>query len=281
MLLFVFFTFKISFIKKKYKTKTVLIPSISILLTLSGAGSMHHTFGIGYQNESQTSREIPKREDTVRKRKIKDITKVLQHEQAQEIEPYRKKPRMSHFRFENVMLYPTHSFIQSASFDTLWTFSFNFLQDIPMWTGWNSERYYEKTPTKKIGHMKPITLPPTRTDVVRETMIQSQKVSAECGSKYTIITYDLAIAKVAKQIQCEEYPTFNSIFVMFGRFQVEQNVFSAIGKIIEGSGGPYILSESGAIATGSLPQFLKGEMYCRCRRIHTLLSAAFYGLHIQ
>ena len=81
--------------------------------------------------ESQTSREIPKREDTVRKRKIKDITKVLRHEQAQEIEPYRKKPRMSHFRFENVMLYLTNSFIQSASFDTLWTFSFNFIQDIP------------------------------------------------------------------------------------------------------------------------------------------------------
>ena len=38
--------------------------------------------------------------------------------------------------------------------------------------------------------------------VVRQTMINSQKVSAECGSKYTIITYDLAIAKVAKQIQC-------------------------------------------------------------------------------
>ena len=122
---------------------------------------MHYTFGICYQNESQTSREIPKREDTVRKRKIKDITKVVWHEQAQEIEPYRKKPRMSHFRFENVYL--TNSFIQCASFDTLWTFSFNFFQDIPIWTGWNSERYYEKTPTKKIGYIKPITLPPTKT----------------------------------------------------------------------------------------------------------------------
>ena len=80
-------------------------------------------------------------------------------------------------------------------------------------------------------------------------MIHSQKVSAECGSKYTIITYDLAIAKVAKQIQCEEYPNFDSIFVRFGGFHVEQNVFSATGKIIEESGEPYILSESGAIAT--------------------------------
>ena len=47
------------------------------------------------------------------------------------------------------------------------------------------------------------------------------------------------------------------------------------------SGGPYILSESGAIATGSLPQFFKRKMYYSCRRIHTLLSAAFHGLHIQ
>ena len=199
--------------------------------TLSGADSMHYAFGICYENESQTSREIPKREDTVKKKKkIKDITKLLRHEQAQEIDPYRKKPRMLHFQFENFILYATHSFIQSTSFDTLSTFSFNFLRDMPMWTRWNSERYYEKAPTKNIGYMKLITLPPTRTDVVRDTMIQSQNVSAECDSKYTINTYDPAIARVSKQIQCEEYSTFDSIFVMFGRFHVEQNVFQQLEK---------------------------------------------------
>ena len=79
---------------------------------------MHHTFDISCKSESQTSREIPKREGTVRKRKIKDITKVLRYEQAQEVEPYRKKPRMSQFQFENVIVYPTHSFIQSTSFES-------------------------------------------------------------------------------------------------------------------------------------------------------------------
>ena len=68
---------------------------------------------------------------------------------------------------------------------------------------------------------------------------------------------------------------------MFDRFHVEQTVFSAIGKIIEWSGGPYVLSESGAIATGSLPQFLKGKMHYHCRWIHTQLSAAFHGLHMH
>ena len=102
---------------------------------MSGAGLC--TIHLAYPTimNLKLQEKIPKREDTVRKTKIKEITKVLRHEQAQEIEPYRKKPRMSHFWLEKVMLYPTNSFIQNASFDTLWTFSFNFLQDIPMWTG--------------------------------------------------------------------------------------------------------------------------------------------------
>ena len=44
--------------------------------TLSGADSMHYAFGICYENESQTSREIPKREDTVKKNKK---SKILQN----------------------------------------------------------------------------------------------------------------------------------------------------------------------------------------------------------
>ena len=86
-----------------------------------------------------------------------------------------------------------------------------------MWAEWNSERYYKKTPTQKVQYMKPILLPATRTNEVRETMIQLQNISAEC----TIITYDLAIAKVTKQIQCKEQPSFDSIFIIFVGSHVE------------------------------------------------------------
>ena len=97
------------------------------------------------------------------------------------------------------------------------------------------------TPIQKIEYMKLITLPPTRTNVVRESMIQLHNVSADCGSKYTIITSNLAIAKVAKQIQCKEQLLSILFLVMFGRFHMEQNVSSAIGKNTEGSGGPYFI----------------------------------------
>ena len=45
--------------------------------TLSVADSMHLTFGICYQNESQTSKEIPKRDDTVRKKKSKILQRFF------------------------------------------------------------------------------------------------------------------------------------------------------------------------------------------------------------
>ena len=96
-----------------------------------------------------------------------------------------------------------------------------------------------------------------------------------------IVTYDLAIAKVAKQIQSEESPQFDDVFVMFGAFHIMLNIFSSTRKIIEGSGGPYALSESKIVAPGSINKFLKGKMYNRCKRGHNLLWAAVHGLHLE
>ena len=53
--------------------------------------------------------------------------------------------------------------------------------------------------------------------------------------------------------------------------------FSSLGKIIEGSEGSYILSESSVVAMGSMSKFPIGKAYNRWRRGHILLSAAIYG----
>ena len=74
---------------------------------------------------------------------------------------------------------------------------------------------------------------------------------------------------------------FKDVFIMFGAFHIEGRIFSAIGKPIDGSGGPYLLIESGVIAPGSMNRFLKGKMYNRCRRGSIILSSALHGLHFQ
>ena len=58
---------------------------------------------------------------------------------------------------------------------------------------------------------------------------------------------------------------------MFDAFHIEGSIFSAIGKLIEGYGGPYLPIESDVLAPGSINRFLKGKMYNRCRINHIIL----------
>ena len=90
--------------------------------------------------------------------------------------------------------------------------------------------------------MQHVPFPPTRTDVVKVTIVQSKKVSEKCSSIFSVITYDLSIAKIANKIQNKELDEFKDVFIMLSGFHVEGSIFSAIGKLIEGSGGSYLLS---------------------------------------
>ena len=56
--------------------------------------------------------------------------------------------------------------------------------------------------------------------------------------------------------------------------------FSSFGRIIEGSGGPFVLTEMQAVAPGSLNKFLKRQIYNR-RRVHILFSTTLHALHFQ
>ena len=99
--------------------------------------------------------------------------------------------------------------------------------------------------------MQHISFPLTR------TILQSKRVSEECGSTFAVITYDFYIAKIAKKIQNEEPDEFKDVFIMFGAFHIEGSIFSAIGKLLEGSGDLYLLIEPGVIAPRSMNRFLK------------------------
>ena len=72
-----------------------------------------------------------------------------------------------------------------------------------MWAGWNTQRYPEPINKQVVCYMQNIRLPPTREDVVKETLKRSQAVAKECGDKYAIVTYGLAAAKIARQIQIQ------------------------------------------------------------------------------
>ena len=57
--------------------------------------------------------------------------------------------------------------------------------------------------------------------------------------------------------------------------------FNAMWKYIAESGGPFILNESGVLASVSLTGFIKGKHYNRCKLIHMLFSAALQVLRLK
>jgi len=111
--------------------------------------------------------------------------------------------------------------------------------------------------------MQNINLPSTRLDVVAETLKKSQQVAQECHQDYAIVTYDLAVAKIAMQVQLDDVPLYDNVFVCFGAFHILLAFFASLGYLLDGSGGPDILTETEVLAAGSLNGFLSGKHYNR------------------
>ena len=133
--------------------------------------------------------------------------------------------------------------------------------NVPMWVGWNSTLFEDKLPINKIFYLPQINQPPTSVEVVPETMKRGQKIAEENRKQEICVTYDLGIAKIALQLQEEEAPKFDNIFVVLGGFHIEMAAFVVFGKYIAKSGGPDTLSECHVIEKGSLKSFISGKGY--------------------
>ena len=167
-----------------------------------------------------------------------------------------------------------HSYHTSRKKDILWIMCLSFESyGTPMWAGWNSVLEKIGGTIQKISYLPQINMSPTSYAVVKETLKRSLTIAEETSKSSIAVTFDLAIAKIAMQIQHEESPTYDKIFINLGGFHIEMAYFNAIGKYIDESGGPYILIEAEVLASGSLKGFIKGKDYNRCKRLHPLLSA--------
>lgn len=166
--------------------------------------------------------------------------------------------------------------------DLVWVMSLSRIpEDTPMWTGYNSKTYIDNSKLQVIDYLPQINSSPTSYTVVHETLNYAEKIREECQQDDIIVTYDLAIAKMAMQIQIAESPRFNAIFINLGAFHIQLSFFKALGKYIDSCGIEHVLTESGVLAGGSMNAFLSGKHFNRCKRIHPLLSAALQNLHFE
>ena len=100
-----------------------------------------------------------------------------------------------------------------------------------MWVGWNSRYGPREESMQKVWYLKQMNESPTSTSVVAETLKRSQKVAEECNKYNISVTYDLAIAKVAMQLQAEEKPTYDNVFIHLGPFHITCAFFFYAWKV--------------------------------------------------
>ena len=235
--------------------------------TLSGANTLHDTVGICYQNiapESslyhEGSSSTVTESGTATEFKPRSKRSFVLKETV--ISPYRKKPKITSFVYDETQVSTPSSIKSIQAKDLIWMICSS-MGRTPMWAGWNSLFTKDDLPRQRLSYMNNLSLPPTRLDVVAETLKISQKVAMECDEDFAIVHYDLAVAKPAMQIQQVESPRYDNIFICFGAFHIEMAYFGAVGFFLDGSGGPTILTDAEVLAPGSLNGFILGKHYNR------------------
>ena len=88
----------------------------------------------------------------------------------------------------------------------------------------------EKKIIQSVSYLPQINESPTSHFVVVETSRRSLKIADEGNRGSVSVTYDLAIAKIALQVQAEEKPTFDRIFIPIGSFHIEMAFFQPLGR---------------------------------------------------
>ena len=234
-----------------------------LLETLDGKNTLHATFGIAYQNKRIGP--VPVEEygfrDGRKRRRFDGIVKP--------IVPYWSNLKRA--KFDLSLTETNFSFINQQTLDMFWL-SQTLRKPMPLFPGYFSLFVVDELPEQVICYMDPISLPPTRNDVVKTTMERSLKVAAETNQEYGIVTYDLPVAIKAYCIQALEAPAFDQLLILLGSFHVELAFFGAVGTFIRESGIEFILTEAGVLAEGSVNGFVGGKFYNRCTRIHQILA---------
>lgn len=154
--------------------------------------------------EDDNSVEEQDSDEPLRKKKRRTYVAV-----TLDLEPYSKRPKVlgALEALPAEVLTIPHSLRDQQRINLMWMFSHALgIPSTPMWVGFNSLIFLDESIKQKISYLTTINLSPTNTAVVQETMIQSQKIAEECQELYIQVTYDLAITKIALQIQSTENP---------------------------------------------------------------------------
>ena len=241
--------------------------------TIDGKNTLHATVGICYQNVLGTSKPVNDQTNDSNVREGRSRRSFTKKER--EILPYHKQLKKACFDLSSENdKQEQEKPLALRMIDFYWLLQSEVGRPISLFPGFYSKFTTDNLPQQRIWYMDPISTPPTRNDVVRETMKRTMNVTNEIGQEHGVVTYDLALALKAYSIQALDAPLFDKLLILLGNFHLELAFYGAIGTFINESGAQHLLTESGVLAEGSLMGFIRGKYYNRCVRVHDILALA-------
>ena len=112
--------------------------------------------------------------------------------------------------------------------------------------------------------MPPIRNPISDYSTVLECIFQSQKLAASSNMKYTHIAVDAGAAAKFLHVVWNNPVEFKRVLIHLVDFHGMLELFSIIGKVVQGSGFEYIVYQAGLCTSGSINGIIAGKRYNRC-----------------
>ena len=132
-----------------------------------------------------------------------------------------------------------------------------------------------------VDYMAPVNSPITENATIQHIIKLSQAASREMQHQYTVLTFDLGVAKKAYEILWQNSNIFSDVLVRMGVFHITCSYLGALGKRLCCSGFEEILVESGICASGSINKVMSGKHNNRAMRVHKLTLEALERLLLK
>ena len=155
-------------------------------------------------------------------------------------------------------------------------------QNVPSWSSLNCRRRAADTHIKSVvGYCPMLNYRSTDPSTIYTVMDYIQTVTNKLGQPYTVLTFDLALYKIAKEVQWARPIEFEHTYIKMGGFHIMVNYLSALGSMHESSGLRQLLIEAGLYSNVTVNQIFDGKHYNRAVRTQKLLYEVLYRKKLQ
>ena len=265
------------------KDSTCTVPTVfwfdnfdSFVDNNTGAGSIHNTPGVAFQEETSSTHR--RSADTVPKSKKRSISNS-EEGPAAKISKINPKKNPKHFMNNN-----NEESGENNELLSLWKaarYKFRNDQRYSRFSGFIIECSKEDKNKTVLTYLPPIEKPITDYGTLFEILTRAERLSSEANMKYVHVIMDCGAAMKMFHVLWNNPDKYSNVIIHLGDFHFMQAFFDVIGRFVSSSGFEDIIYQLGLCQPGSMHAMIKGKHYNQAWMIHETFSEAILRLFLQ